>query len=102
MLIPCTHFQASFADSRLGLELQAPASIRWDEHGGTFVLKVDGLTVTELTAPPVSSGCRLEFSLTPVATLISALQEFAGLHQLPLAAAPAPTLTDQNRPAFLK
>ena len=85
MLIPCTRFQASFADPGIRLELKAPAPMIWDEHGGTFVLKVGDLEVAELTAPPAESGCRLEISLTPGAALISALEEFAGLHQLPLA-----------------
>jgi hypothetical protein len=94
MLIPCTRFQASFADPMIRLELQAPASMIWDEHGGTFVLKVGDLNVAELTAPPAESGCRLEISLTPGAPLISALEEFAGLHQLPLAPPPTPDLEE--------
>jgi hypothetical protein len=52
MLIPCTRFQASFADPMLKLELKAPAPMIWDEHGGTFVLKVANLTVADLPAPP--------------------------------------------------
>ncbi len=94
MLIPCTRFQASFADPRIRLELKTPAPIMWDEHGGTFVLKVGDLEVAELTAPPAESGCRLEISLTPGADLISALEEFAGLHQLPLALPSAPDLEE--------
>jgi hypothetical protein len=89
MLIPCTRFQASFADPGISLKLKASAPIIWDEHGGTFVLKVDDLEVTELTAPPAESGCRLEISLTPGADLARALEEFAALHQLPLAPPPA-------------
>ena len=92
MLIPCTRFQASFADPMIRLELQVPAPIMWAEHGGTFVLKVGDLEVAELTAPPAESGCRLEISLTPGAALVSALEEFAGLYQLPLAPPAAPDL----------
>jgi hypothetical protein len=94
MLIPCTRFQASFADPQVRLELNPPAHLIWDEHGGTFVLKVDNLTVTDLTVPPAASGCRLEIPLTSGAALISSLSEFAGLHELPLAAAPAPALDE--------
>jgi hypothetical protein len=98
MLIPCTRFQASFADPMLKLELKAPAPMIWDEHGGTFVLKVANLTVADLPAPPAASGCRLEISLTPSAALISALEDFAALHQLPLAASVKP---DLEEPALL-
>lgn len=94
MLIPCSRLQASFADPGISLELGAPASMVWDEHGGTFVLKVAGLEVAELTGPPAESGCRLEISLTPGTPLSSALEEFAGLHQLPLAPPSAPDLED--------
>ena len=95
MLIPCTRFQASFADPLIRLELKAPAPLMWDEHGGTFVLKVGDLEGSALTAPPAASGCRLEISLTPAAALISALEEFAGLHQLPLASPSAPDLEEE-------
>jgi hypothetical protein len=95
MLIPCTRFQASFADPAVKLELKAPTPIMWDEHGGTFVLKVGDLEVAELTAPPAESACRLEFSLIPGADLVSALEEFAGLHQLPLAPSSAPDLEER-------
>jgi hypothetical protein len=98
MLIPCTRFQASFADPAVKLELKAPTPIMWDEHGGTFVLKVGDLEVAELTAPPAESGCRLEFSLIPGADLINALEEFAGLHQLPLA---PPSALDLEERALL-
>jgi hypothetical protein len=99
MLIPCTRFQASFADPLIKLELNTPTTLMWDEHGGTFVLKVENLTAAGLTAPPTASGCRLEIPLISDTTLISALEEFAGLHQLPMAAASStPTLEE---PALL-
>jgi hypothetical protein len=98
MLIPCTRFQASFADPGIRLELKVPAPIIWDEHGGTFVIRVGDLEVAELTAPPSESGCRLEICLTPGADPVNALEEFAGLHQLPLA---SPSPQDLEEPALL-
>lgn len=94
MLIPCSRLQASFADPGIRLELGAPASMVWDEHGGTFVLKAADLGVTELTAPTEQSGCCLEISLTPGAELFSALEEFTALHQLLLAPPSAPDLEE--------
>jgi hypothetical protein len=94
MLIPCSRLQASFADPGIGLELSAPASMVWDEHGGTFVLKVGDLKVTDLMTPTAAPDCRLEISLTPGPALISALEEFAGLHQLPLAQPSTPDLEE--------
>jgi hypothetical protein len=95
MLISCTRFQASFAEPGIRLALKVPAPMMWDEHGGTFVLKVGNLEVAELTAPPAESGCCLEISLTPGADLIRALEEFAGLHQLPLAQPSDPDLAEE-------
>ena len=94
MLILCNRFQASFADPGIRLELGGPASMVWDEHGGTFVLKLGDLKVTDLMTPIEESGCRLEISLTPGPALISALEEFAGLHQFPLAPPAAPELEE--------
>jgi hypothetical protein len=94
MLIPCSRLQASFADPGIRLELGAPASMVWDEHGGTFVLKVGGLKVTDLMTPTEASDCRLEISLTSGPALISALEEFAGLHQLLLAQPSTPDLEE--------
>lgn len=94
MLIPCTRLQASFPDAGIRLELGAPEPMVWDEHGGTFVLKVGALEVAELTAPTAETVCRLEISLTPGAALISALEEFISLHRLALAPSSAPDLAE--------
>jgi hypothetical protein len=94
MLIPCTRLQASFADPGIRLALKGPAPMVWDEHGGTFVLKVGGLEVAELTEPIGESSCCLEISLSPGAALISALTEFASLHQLSSAPPSTPGLEE--------
>jgi hypothetical protein len=94
MLIPCTRLQASFADPGIRLELGAPTHMVWDEHGGTFVIRLGDLEVAELTAPAAASECRLEISLTPGADLSRALEAFADLHQLPLAPPSGPDLAE--------
>jgi len=97
MLIPCAQLEASFSEPGIRLELGAPASMVWDEHGGTFVLKVGDLQVSELPTPTGESGCCLAISLSSKEA-ISALKEFAGLHQLPLGPPSAP---DLEEPALL-
>lgn len=92
MLLPCTRLQANFADQGIRLELGTPASMVWDEHGGTFVLRVGALEVTEPTGAASASGCQLEIPVTPGATVINALEEFAAQHQLPLGRPSAPDL----------
>jgi hypothetical protein len=94
MLIPCTRLQASFAEAGIRLELPAPAPMVWDEHGGTFVLKLSDLEAVELAAPTPASGCRLEISLTPGTSIIATLKEFASLHQLPLTPISTPDLAE--------
>jgi hypothetical protein len=94
MLIPCTRLQAGFVDPGIKLELKTPSPMLWDEHGGTFVIKVSGLEVSELVAPAGETSCRLEIALSPGTALVSALEEFAGLHQLPPAPPSAPVLEE--------
>ena len=40
---------ANFPAEKLRLANQAPARLVWDEHGGTFVLRIEGLEVLERT-----------------------------------------------------
>ncbi|MFZ5448487.1 MAG: hypothetical protein ACOZFS_07610 [Thermodesulfobacteriota bacterium] len=93
MLMPCTRLQASFADPGVRVELGDSSTMVWDEHGGTFVLKVSDLKVAEVASPVGESFCRLEISLRG-ADLIRGLEEFAALHQLPLAPPSAPDLAE--------
>jgi hypothetical protein len=84
MLIPCLRALARFAEPALRLERSSPASMLWDEHGGTFVLRVDNLEVAEERVPESAAGLSLSISLTPGDALIRDLEDFAALHQLPL------------------
>ena len=55
MLFHCPTVQANFPAAKLRLVNRAPARLVWDEHGGTFVLRVEGL---EVWKPRNSRGSR--------------------------------------------
>jgi hypothetical protein len=94
MLIPCLKAEARFADPGLRLERANPAPMVWDEHGGTFVLRVEDLEVTEVSPPEPDSGLTLTISLTPTEQLSRALEEFASQHQLLLTSPQVPELVE--------
>jgi hypothetical protein len=94
MLIPCLKAEARFADPGLRLERATPPPMVWDEHGGTFILRVEDLEVTEVGQPEPESGLTLTITLTPPEQLIRALEEFATRHQLLLTPASAPELVE--------
>ena len=50
MQIPCSRAQAMFADPGIRLDRHTPGFMVWDEHGGTFVLRVEELAATEVAA----------------------------------------------------
>ena len=95
MLIPCSRAQAVIADPGIRLERHAPGFMVWDEHGGTFVLRVDNLEVAEVIAPELESGLSLSISLIPPEPLIRSLEEFAAQQQLPLAPPSGPELLEE-------
>ena len=91
MLIPCSRAQAVVADPGIRLARHTPGFMVWDEHGGTFVLRVDELAATE--APGESkSAIILEIPLSLPEELIRSLEEFAAQQQLPLAPPSGPEL----------
>jgi len=65
----------------------------WDEHGGTFVLRVEELAATEVAGEP-ETGIVLEIPLSAREELIRSLEEFAAQQQLPLAPPPGPELEE--------
>ena len=85
MLIPCSRIQAIFAVQGVRLARHTPGFMVWDEHGGTFVLRVDELAATEVAAGEPESGIILEIPLSLPEGLIRSLEEFAAQQQLPLA-----------------
>ena len=74
MLIPCSRTQAIFAVQGVRLDQRTPAFMVWDEHGGTFVLRVDELAATEVAADEPETGIILEIPLSSGEELIRALE----------------------------
>jgi hypothetical protein len=96
MLLPCSRALAIFTPEGIALGGAFPAQMQWDEHGGTFVLRVGGLEVSPVAEPPAASGIWLEVALPLPESLLSAMREFAGAHRLPLTprSPPPPELTE--------
>ena len=84
MLFHCHGVQANFPGEKLGLVNREQAKLVWDEHGGTFVLRVEGLEVVEVPEAAGEAGVRLEFDLPEPASLAGRLEDFAGRHSLRL------------------
>ena len=89
----CPRAEAVFAPEGVRLANETPAPMVWDEHGGTYVLRVEGLKVMEVPGPGAESGIHFLMALPPPGTLIAAVESFAGQHRLALApGSPAPEL----------
>ena len=82
MLFHCPRAQANFPTEKLRLANRAPARLVWDEHGGTFVLRVEGLEVLEAPELQGEAGIRLEVDLPAPAALAGQIESFAGQHAL--------------------
>jgi hypothetical protein len=94
MLIPCSRAQVVVADPGIRLDRPAPGVMVWDEHGGTFILRVDELAVTEVPAGQRETGIILEIPLSRREELIRSLEEFAAQQQLSLPPAPGPEVLE--------
>ena len=95
MLIPCSRIQAIFAVQGVRLARHTPGFMVWDEHGGTFVLRVDELAATEVAAGESESAVILEIPLSLPEGLIRSLTEFAAQQQFPLAPPSGPELLEE-------
>ncbi len=95
MLIPCSRVRAVVTDPEICLERSGPGFMVWDEHGGTYVLRVDDLEATEGVVPEGEAGIFLEIPLSRAEELRRGLEKFAAEQQLPLAAAPGPELLEE-------
>jgi hypothetical protein len=95
MLIPCFRAQAIFAVQGVRLERRIPGTMVWDEHGGTYVLRVDELAVTEVAAAESETGILVEIPLSLRKDLIRSLEEFAAQQQLPPVPPAAPELLEE-------
>ena len=94
MLIPCSRAQARFADPEIRLARHTPGFMVWDEHGGTFILRVEELEAAEVAAGEPETGIILEIPLSAREELIRSLEEFAAQQQLPLAPSTGPELEE--------
>ena len=91
MLLPCSRARAVFALQELQLTNPSPTGVLWDEHGGTFVLRVEGLEVGAAADPAAESGLWLEVACPLPVAFRDEIREFANQHRLPLAPmSPAP------------
>jgi hypothetical protein len=93
MQIPCSRAQVVVADPGIRLARHTPGFMVWDEHGGTFVLRVEELAATE-AAGESASAIILEIPLSLPEGLIRSLEEFAAQQQLPLTPPPGPELEE--------
>ncbi len=94
MLIPCSRVQVVVAEPGIRLERQTPGSMVWDEHGGTFILRVDDLAATEVPAGQSETGIILEIPLSRREEVIRSLEEFAAQQELPQSPPPGPELLE--------
>jgi hypothetical protein len=90
MHLPCSRVRAVFAPESILLQNPGPATLIWDEHGGTFVLKVSDLEVKETAGAEAESGLWLEVGLAGSGTLLEEMTGFAAHHRLTLPAVSPP------------
>ncbi len=95
MILACTRLEANFPAEKLRLVNRAAARLLWDEHGGTFVLRVNDLEMQEAPELQGEPGLRLEAALPEAAALARHIEKFAGDHGLRLAPAAGPDLLEK-------
>lgn len=91
MVLQCTRARASFPGEGIALANDGIAGMIWDEHGGTFILRVEGLKPAP-AGEPEAAAIRVEVAPAP-SGLAGRVREFAAQHCLPLTA-PAPPGSD--------
>jgi hypothetical protein len=84
MLFHCPRVEVNFPAERLRLVNHGQARLLWDEHGGTFVLRLEGLEAAEAAEYQAEAGIWLEVALPEPASLAHRLESFAGRHSLRL------------------
>jgi hypothetical protein len=94
MLIPLSRAQVVVAEPGIRLERQTPGTMVWDEHGGTFILRVDELTAAEVPPGLPETGIYLEIPLSRGEELVSSLKKFAAQQELPQSPPPGPELLE--------
>jgi hypothetical protein len=89
MLFQCSRVLANFPAEKLRLVSGDQARMHWDEHGGTFVLRAEGLEVLEDPEGGVEAGIWLEVDLPDFEALTQKIENFAGEQGLRLGPAAA-------------
>jgi len=84
MLFQDLRVEANFPAERLHLASHNQGRLFWGEHGGTFVLRGEGLEVAESPGSAAGAGFRLEIALPEPGLLAQQIEEFAGRHELRL------------------
>ncbi|MCL4500776.1 MAG: hypothetical protein M1438_02835 [Deltaproteobacteria bacterium] len=84
MLFHCHRVQANFPAQKLGLVSRDQTKLRWDEHGGTFVLWIEALEAAEAPELEGEVMIRLEVDLPEPASMARQVEDFAGQHNLRL------------------
>jgi hypothetical protein len=88
MLLSLKEVQAIFPVDEVLLESAGGASMFWDRHGGTFVVRLEGLTVSSWPGGDLPAGIRLLTDLTPPEAALRELKGFAAAMELALTQAP--------------
>ncbi len=88
LLFYCSRALANFPVEKLRLENRGPARMLWDEHGGTFVLRVEGLEARGDAELQGEAGILLEVVLPESEALARQVAGFAGEHSLRLGPGP--------------
>jgi hypothetical protein len=84
MLLPCSQARAVFAPEGLQLANTGPVALLWDEHGGTFVLKVSDLLMEDDAVEAGESGLLLTLTFNDPQALLEEITAFARQFSLPL------------------
>ena len=88
MLLALKEVQAIFPVDQVLLESAGGASMFWDRHGGTFVVRLEGLAVSPWPGRDLPAGIRLLTDLTPPEAALRELKGFAAEMELALTQAP--------------
>jgi len=92
--LTCPQAKAVFPEAGVHLAQEAPTTLVLDEHGGTFVVRLEGLQVREPPIPGGGDGIFLTVALPEATALAAGVESFAAQQGLPLArgGSPAPEL----------
>jgi hypothetical protein len=89
----CPYAEAVFSEAGVRLVNDDLASLLLDEHGGTYVLRVEGLKVMAAPGARAGSAVRLEVALPEGGQTAARVEAFAGRQRLALTPGSPPELT---------